>query len=171
MTHYLLTKRLIVSVAVIVSGFAALVGIAMKLLGAAPEGHDLLRFTAGWLIIPYCFGVFVGLASLIVFSTGRRAAWVFGPAALALLVVLIFLGFDASQLPTIAEDASVSSILTAALTIILFIPALSATIASVAAALWQSLNSKTETCGTCGRSLNRTTEAFCPVCGAALPAD
>jgi hypothetical protein len=168
MTQYLLTRRLIAAIAVTVGGFVALVAIAMELVGKAPPGKDFLTYTAGWLIIPYCFGLTVGLTSLIVFKTGKRAVCVFGLCTGVLLVILLFVGVAPSKLPTIADTGNASGILAAAVTIMLFVPAVSATIASIAAALWQSLKSKLGTCSACGCDLSETTEVFCPDCGAVL---
>ncbi len=168
MTRYLLTRRLLISVGVIVIGFVAMVALAMKLIGTAPEGKVFLSYTAGWLIIPYCFGLTVGFVSLIIFKTGKKALCVFGPLAVVLLVILLFFGVAPSELPTIDETTSAPRILGAALTIMLFVPAVSATIASLAALLWQSINSKMSICGACGRDLTQNTDAFCPDCGTAL---
>jgi len=170
MARYLLTRRLTVCAVVIVVGFMAVVAIAIGLIGHAPPGHALLSYATGWLIIPYCFGAFVGLMSLIVFKTGRRAILVFGFVSLGIFILLLFFGIAPARIPTITDSPDPRGIFTAAVMIMLFVPSVSATIASVAAALWQSLHTTMRCCQVCGHDLNCTDEAFCPDCGAALAA-
>jgi len=168
MARYILTRRVLVSVGVIVAGFAAMIAVAVQLVGDAPTQRSLVLYLAGWLIIPYFFGALVGLMSLMVLKRGRRAACIFGSVAVALLAIVTLLGVRPSQFPTVADSGNAADIFSAALTMIFFVPSISATIAGVAAAFWQSIKRHHSACDACGCDLGESDSGFCPKCGSAL---